>query len=192
MDLMFKNDGFAAVIDRLEKEDEKPTFGGRTEQQMGEDLIVTYAMDILRNGMWQNKTIRFAYTDFQDLPVAVAACYRSFRNENTVQEAAIGTAKSLAAYFFALAWNEQNIAPTVRRPVLLDTDKACGPDVWGVFTVRANGEDFLRAVNAGCRKTSANGKRLLMFDLSSLMTAFKKATGVDLSEKGLPNIVFDR
>ena len=37
-----------------------------------------------------------------------------------------------------------------------------------------------------------DGKRFVSYDFNPLMEAYQKATGVDLAEKGLVNIVFDR
>ena len=127
------------------------------------------------------------------LPAAAAACYRTYRKTETAAISAEGTAKSLAAYFMVLAWNERDAAWDVRqRPVLMDPSTPENPNLWGMYSVCVNGADFLRAVNDGRRMLNEGGKRLLAFDLNPLMDAYQKATGVDLAKKGLVNIVFDR
>jgi hypothetical protein len=195
MELTIKNDDLGAVIERVLAEGDKaPVFEGRTPEQNGQYMVVTYALDILRNGWSLGKELQFTYKDLADLPVVAAACYRTYRQRESVTYSAQGTAKSLAAYFFVLAWNEQDLPCEVRtKPVLIYPVK--GPDFgsWINFTIRLKGEDFLRAINDGMRIIRADdGKRFVSYDLNPLMEAYQKATGVDLAEKGLVNIVFDR
>ena len=194
MELTIKNDDLGKVIGRVLTEGEgEPVFAGKTPQQQAEDLVATYALDILRNGMAQGKDIGFAYEDLPGLPAAAAACYRTYRKTETAAISAEGTAKSLAAYFMVLAWNEHDAAWDVRqRPVLMDPSTPENPNLWGMYSVTVNGADFLRAVNDGRRMLNEGGKRLLAFDLNPLMDAYRKATGGDLAKKGLVNIVFDR
>lgn len=195
MELIIKNDDLGAVIKRVLAEGEnEPVFEGRTPEQNGQHMVVTYAMDILRNGWSLGKELQFTYADFTDLPVAAAACYRTYRQRESVTYSALGTAKSLAAYFFILAWNEQDLPCEVRtKPVLMDPVEEPNFGNWINFTIRLKGEDFLRAVNDGLRIIRADdGKRFVSYDLNPLMEAYQKATNVDLAEKDLVNIVFDR
>lgn len=195
MELTIKNDDLGAVIERVLAEGDKaPVFEGRTPEQNGQYMVVTYALDILRNGWPLGKELQFTYADFTDLPVAAAACYRTYRQRESVTYSTQGTAKSLAAYFFVLAWNEQDRPCEVRtKPVLMDPEKEPDFGSWINFTIRLKGEDFLRAINEGLRILRTNdGKRLVSYDLNPLMKAYHKATGVDLAEKGLVNIAFDR
>ena len=195
MELTIKNDDLGEIIGKVLAEGEnEPVFEGRTPEQNGQYMVVTYAMDILRNGLSLGKELQFAYKDLIDLPAAAAACYRAYRQRESVTYSAQGTAKSLAAYFFVLAWNEQDLPCEVRtKPVLMDPVKEPDFGNWINFTIRLKGEDFLRAINEGLRIFRTNdGKRLVSYDLNPLMKAYHKATGVDLAEKGLVNIAFDR
>ena len=195
MELTIKNDDLGEIIGKVLAEGEnEPVFDGRTSEQNGQYMVVTYAMDILRNGLSLGKELQFAYKDLIDLPAAAAACYRAYRQRESVTYSAQGTAKSLAAYFFILAWNEQDLPCEVRtKPVLMDPEKEPDFGSWINFTIRLKGEDFLRAINEGLRILRTNdGKRLVSYDLNPLMKAYHKATGVDLAEKGLVNIAFDR
>lgn len=97
MELTIKNDDLGAIIGKVLAEGEnEPVFEGRTPEQNGQYMVVTYAMDILRNGLSLGKELQFAYKDLIDLPAAAAACYRAYRQRESVTYSAQGTAKSLA------------------------------------------------------------------------------------------------
>ncbi len=194
MELTIKNDDLGAIFDRVIAEGEgDPVLEGRTPEQAGQDMVAAYALDIVRNGMYLGKEIQFIYEDFADLPAAVAACYRSYRKRETVTYGVQGTAKNLAAYFFALAWNEQNLPWEVcLRPVLMNPMNEPDFSNWLNFTVRVKGKDFLRAINDGMQIIRGSEKRFVSFNLNPLIAAYEQATGVNLAAKGLVNIFFDR
>ena len=194
--LLIKNDNLAAVINRLSEEKaKKPSFDGKTPQEMGEDLVGTYAMDMLYSGLAVGLKPDFTYSTLKELPVAAASCYRRNKEENPGPVAVEGTVKALAAYFFALAMNEHGFPWEVQQtPVLLNAAKAPKEPLWGVFRIKTGGKqktDFLLPVSAGCQVKDAMGKRLLTIDLGPLKREYKAATGIDLEKHGLRNIAFD-
>ena len=193
---MIKNDDLAAIIGRLLKEEpNQPALEGKTMQEQGEDLIGTYALDMLYSGWAVNKELDFTYETLLELPVAVASCYRRNREDQPEPVAVNGTAKALAACFFTLAMNEHGLSWDVRQmPVLLGAKKPPKDPLWGVFRIQTGEKkkaDFLLPVTNGCRVQKAMGKRLLTFDLTALIREYKAATGVDLEKHGLRNIAFD-
>ena len=135
--LNFKNDCLGKIICRLlEEKSGKPVFDGKTPQEIGEDLIGTYALDMIYSGLEIGKKLDFTYDTLTELPVVLASCYR--RNKSDPPPAAInGTVKALAAYFFALAMNEHDFSWDVRQmPVLLNAKNPPKDPLWGVFRVQ--------------------------------------------------------
>ena len=58
--LNFKNDCLGKIICRLlEEKSGKPVFDGKTPQEIGEDLIGTYALDMLYSGLEIGKKLDF-------------------------------------------------------------------------------------------------------------------------------------
>ena len=194
--LTIKNDDLAAIIGRLLKEERNhPVFDGNTTQNQGEDLIGSYALDMVYSSWEVKHELDFTYNSLADLPVAAASCYRRNKEENPGPVAVEGTVKALAAYSFALAMNEHGFPWEVRQtPVPLNAAKIPKEPLWGVFRIKIGGKqktDFLLPVSAGCHIKNAMGKRLLAFDLEPLSREYKAVTGVDLKKHGLQNIAFD-
>ena len=194
--LTIKNDGLAAIIGRLLKEEpNQPALEGKTTQEMGEDLIGSYALDIIFSGLAVDKELDFTYGTLAELPVAVASSYRRYQKGEHPDFAVESTGKSLAAYFFALAMNEHGLAWDVRQmPVLLNAKNPPKEPLWGVFRIQTGTKqksDFLLPVRKGCRTMKIMEKRLLTFDLAPLIREYKNAVGVDLEKRGLVNILFD-
>ena len=76
-ELTIKNDRLTEIIGRIQEGDlENPVFDGKSVQEQGEDLIGTYALDIIFSGWEAGKELDFTYDTLADLPVAVASCYR--------------------------------------------------------------------------------------------------------------------
>ena len=194
--LTIKNDGLAAIIGRLLKEEpNQPALEGKTTQEMGEDLIGSYALDIIFSGLAVDKELDFTYKTLADLPAAAASCYRRNRINDPEPIAVNGTVKALAAYFFARCMNEHGLAWDVRQmPVLLNAKNPPKEPLWGVFRIQTGTKqksDFLLPVSKGCRTMKIMEKRLLTFDLAPLIREYKNAVGVDLEKRGLVNILFD-
>ena len=194
--LTIKNDALAAIIGRLLKEDPShPAFDGKTMQEQGEDLIGTYALDMVYSGWAVDKELDFTYGTLAELPAAAASCYRRNRKNDPEPVAVNGTVKAIAAYFFALCMNEHGLAWDVRQmPVLLNAKKPPKDPLWGVFRIQTGQKqksDFLLPVSKGCRATTIMEKRLLTFDFAPLIREYKNAVGVDLEKRGLINILFD-
>ena len=194
--LTIKNNDLAAIIGRILKEEpNQPALEGKTMQEQGEDLIGTYALDMIYSGWAVNREPDFTYETLPELPAVVASCYRRNREDQPEPIAVNGTAKALAAYFLALAMNEHGLSWDVRQmPILLNAKKPPKDPLWGVFRIQTGEKkkaDFLLPVTAGCRVQEVMGKRLLTFDLAPLIREYKAATGVNLEKHGLRNIAFD-
>lgn len=191
-ELTIKNDDFAKIIGRIQEGDlENPVFDGKSVQEQGEDLIGTYALDIIFSGWEAGKELDFTYDTLADLPVAVASCYRRNLKGEHKLTAVDGTAKALAAYFFALAMNEHGYPWQVRKMSTQLKDP-----LWAsVLRITTGGKlktDFLLPVYAGYRVNNLMGKNLISFDLVQLFREYKAVTGVDLEKHGLRSIVFDQ
>ena len=194
--LIIKNDDLAAIIGRLLKEEpDRPVLDGKTTKEQGEELIGTYALDMVYSGWDVGKELDFSYETLKDLPTTAASCYRRYLKGEHPDYAVSAIIKSLAAYFFALAMNEHGFAWDVRQmPILLGAKKPPKEPLWGVFRIKTGKTqktDFLLPVSEGCCAKGVLGKRLLTFDLSSLIREYNAATGVDLEKHGLRNIAFD-
>lgn len=190
-ELTIKNDRLTEIIGRLQSGNlDHPVFDGQSVQEQGENLIGTYALDIIFSGWEIGKELDFTYKTLADLPAAVASCYRrDLRGEHKFT-ALDGTTKALAAYFFALAMNEHGFSWQVRKMSMTIIDPLWA-DVLRITTGEKLKTDYLLPVSAGCKVSDVMGKQRISFDLAPLFREYKTATGVDLQEHGLRNIAFD-
>ena len=195
-ELVIKNDELSTIIGRLLNEKTgKPIFDEKTPQEQGEDLVGTYALDMLYSGMDVGVDLDFAYSSLKDLPIAAKSCYERYKKGDHSEFAVGSTAKSLAAYFFVLAMNEHGFLLNVRQmPVLLNATKPPKDPLWGVFRIQLQGKkktDFLLPVSAGCGTKEIMGKKLITFDLALLFREYRATVGEDLEKRGLHSIAFD-
>ena len=185
-ELTIKNDRLAAIVGRLLQEQDmsKPDFDGKTEQQIGEDMIATYAYDLLISGVNAGVKLDFSYQTLANLTSAVYPCFQGYAAQAPFEASVEGLTKSIAAYLFALAMNEHGCEWEVRRmPVLLNPSKPSPSPLWGVFRIQTGiqkKDDFLLSVNQGCKVIDGKGKRLLTFVNSVAIASYKSAVGVDL------------
>ena len=195
-ELTIKNDDLGAIIGRvLEGEPGKINFDGTTTQEQFEDMIGTYALDIVNSGWAAGKDLDFSYDTLSDLPVAVASCYQVSRKDRPEELAVNATIKALASYFFALSMNEHGLPWNVRfLPEKMRTNRL-DPSNWGgvsrITTGKKHKADFLLPVLAGYKRTNLFGKKIMSFDLAALFKEYKAVTGVDLEQHGLKSIAFD-
>ena len=195
-ELTIKNNDLGAIIGRvLEEEPGKINFDGTTTQEQFEDMIGTYALDIVNSGWAAGKDLDFSYDTLSDFPVAVASCYQRSRKDRSEDLAVNATIKALAAYFFALSMNEHGLPWDVRfLPEKMRTNRL-DPSIWGgvsrITTGKKHKADFLLPVLEGCQKKKLFGKKILSFDLAALFKEYKTVTGVDLEQHGLKSIAFD-
>ena len=189
-ELTIKNDKLSEIIGRLHSGDlDNPVRPGQSVQDHGENVIGTYALDIIFSGWEVGKELDFTYETLADLPAAVESCYRrDLRGEHKLT-ALDGTTKALAAYFFALAMNEHGCFWQVRKMSMTIKDPLWA-DVLRITTGEKLKTDFLLPVSAGCKVSDVMGKQRISFDLAALFREYKTATGVDLQEHGLRNIAF--
>ena len=190
-ELTIKNDNLSKIIGRLHGGDlEKPVHEGQSVQDHGENVIGTYALDIIFSGWEVGKELDFTYETLADLPAAVESCYRRDLKGEHKLTALDGTTKALAAYFFALAMNEHGCSWQVRKMSMTIKDPLWA-DILRITTGETMKTDFLLPVSAGCKVSDVMGKQRISFDLAPLFRENKAATGVDLQEHGLRNIAFD-
>ncbi len=195
-ELVIKNDELSVIIGRLlaEKSGE-PQMNNRTQQEIGEDLVGTYALDMLYSGMAVGVDMGFAYDSLKNLPIAAKSCYERYKKGDHPEFAIGSTAKSLAAFFFALAMNEHGFLLEARQmPTLVNPSKPPKDPLWGVFRIQIQGKkkaDFLLPVSAGCGAKEIMGKKLITFDLALLFREYKATVGEDLEKRGLRSIAFD-
>ena len=190
-ELTIKNDRLTEIIGRLHGGDlDNPVRDGQNVQELGENAIGTYALDIVFSGWEVGKELDFTYQTLAELPTAVESCYRrDLRGEHKLT-ALDGTTKALAAYFFALAMNEHGCYWHVRKMSMTIKDPLWA-DVLRITTGEKMKMDFLLPVSAGCKVSDVMGKQRISFNLAPFFCEYNAATGVDLQEHGLRNIAFD-
>ncbi len=195
-DLIIKNDRLGAIIGRAMAKD-TPAWDKMTTQESGEDIIVTYALDMVMNGYKVDAALDFTYATLNLLPVAMRRCLAGYiENGNSFRESVEGLAKSFAAYIFCLAMNENDCPWTVQvmRSKVITPAPGTGP-LWAngyrITTGLRRQADFLIPAMEGGSGMERDGKGLAMLSADPMIKAYKSAFRVDLSEYGLKNMVFE-
>lgn len=198
-ELIIKNDRLGAIIGRaleIHQSGNRP-IEGLNAQQHAEDLIGTFALDMVMNGYKADVALDFTYATLDKLPIALRRDLVGYMESgNSFQDSVEGAAKSFAAYIFCLAMNEQNCPwdATRLRSKFTPPDKDFGPLWANAFRV-INGErrqvDFLLPALEGCAGEIRGGKGLMMLNVEPTVKAYKAAFRVDLSEFGLINMAVD-
>lgn len=199
IELIFKNDRLGEIIGRAmaSRQFGKYDYDGITVQQSGEQIIGTYALDMVVNSYEVNAGLDFTCATLDRLPVVMRRNLLGYmENGNPFHSSVERTAKSFAAYLYCLAMNEHNCAWNVTRvrTIILPPDADLGP-LWANALRITTGEqrqmDLLAAVMEGCNAVTRNDKGLMLVAVGPIVRTYRRAFGVDLSEYGLVDMALE-
>ena len=201
--LNVKSDYLAEILqrvfdyDKLTQAQQKRYYDGKTMQQNGEFLIGTFLWDVLRNGFEADVELDMTYTTLDKLPDARRRCLQTYCEDGVaLQQAADGTARSFAAYLFALGMNEHDTKLKVSQKgtAFIKPDPAEGP-LWGpmlrITTGHDRDKDFLIPALEGGSGVYRDGKGLVLLAVGPAIRAYRSAFGIDLSEHGLLDMALE-
>ncbi len=190
IDDMLKN-----AIDTENKTDEKrqKKIESLNAAQMGESMI---------SGLWlaffaqAEKTNDFSYDQFnaECFAADIKRMFRQLVEWNSLDKTKEIIAKTVAAYFYGLAMNEENCDLIVSRMrTELTAKDAELPPLWAnafsIKTGKADKKDFLEPAVQSLQYPVKIAGGLYLY-MQPFYKAYKKAVGVDLSENGVGNIAF--
>ena len=195
-ELIIRNDRLGEIISRAlaETRPSDQHADGLTVQQHGEDLIATYALDMVLNGYKADVSLDFTYDTLRLLPVAVRRCLVGYQEGgNSFRDSVEALAKSFAAYIFCLAMNEHDCPWNVQqlRTRFTPPDKDFGPlwaNAFRITTGLRRQTDFLIPALEGGMGEIRNGKGFMILNVAPTVKAYKAAFRVDLNEHGLSDI----
>lgn len=201
--LNVKSDYLAGILqrvfdyDELTKKEQKNYYNDKTMQQNGEFLIGSFLWDVLRSGFEADVELDMTYATLDKLPIVLRRCLQTYCSEPMpLKQAADGTARSFAAYLFALGLNEHETKLKVSQKgtAFLKPDPSEGP-LWGpmlrITTGLKREKDFLIPVLEGGSGAYRTGKGLMLLAVGPAIRAYKAAFGVDLSEHGLVDMALE-
>ncbi len=201
--LNVKSDYLAGILQRvfdydaLTSAQQKNYYNDKTMQQNGEFLIGTFLWDVLRNGFDADVELDMTYATLDRLSVALRRCLQTYCSEPMpLKQAADGTARSFAAYLFALGVNEHGtkLKVTPKGTAFVKPDPAEGP-LWGpmlrITTGTRREKDFLIPALEGGSGACRDGKGLMLLSVVPAIRAYKAAFGVDLGEYGLVDMALE-
>ena len=176
---------------------QKKYYDDKSTQQNGEFLIGTFVLDLLRCSYRAGTVLDLTYATVKSLPLALG---RSLREDTAagknLRTAVEGVAKSLAAYLFALAMNEEGAKLKVaqRGTAFVRPGPEEGP-LWGPYlritTGKNHEKDFLIPAMEGSSGVYRDGKGVMQLSVGPIIRAYRAAFGVDLREYGLCDMMLE-
>ena len=201
--LTVKSDYLAGILqrvfdyDKLTPAKQKKYYEDKTMQQNGEFLIGTFLWDVIQNGHYAAVEPDMTYDTLDTLPTALRRCLQTYCSEPLpFRQAADGTARSFAAYLFALGMNEHGTELKVAQKgsALIKPSPDEGP-LWGphlrITTGLRRERDFLIAALEGGSGSCRDGKGIMLLNVAPAIRAYKAAFGVDLSQYGLIDMALE-
>lgn len=201
--LTVKSDYLAGILqrvfdyDKLTPAKQKKYYEDKTMQQNGEFLIGTFLWDVIQNGHYADVEPDMTYDTLNTLPTALRRCLETYCSEPLpFRQAADGTARSFAAYLFALGMNEHGteLKVTQKGSALIKPSPDEGP-LWGPYLRITTGlrreRDFLIAALEGSSGSYRDGKGIMLLNVAPAIRAYKAAFGVDLSQYGLIDMALE-
>ena len=189
--------GEAIEFDKLTEVQRKTSPARETMQLTGESLIGTYLLDLLKSGYRAEAALDMTYATLDRLPIALRRCLQTYCEEGMpLKQAADGTARSFAAYLFALGMNEHDARLKViqKRTAFTAPDPDEGP-LWAEMLRITAGtkreKDFLIPALEGMNSVYRMGKGLMILNVVPAIRAYKAAFGVDLAAFGLPDMALE-
>ena len=201
--LTIKSDYLAGILQRvfdyekLTPDQQKEYFTGKSMQESGEFLIGTFLWDVLRNGFQAGVELDMTYDTLDKLPTALRRCLQTYCDEPmALKKAADATARSFAAYLFALGMNEHDVKlKAVRKGAPFIKPDPAGDPLWGnalrITTGIDREKDFLIPALQGGSGFYREGKGLILLNVTPAIRAYKSAFGVDLAEHGLIDMALE-
>lgn len=164
----------------------------KTMQEQGESIIVGYWFSLLEEAMMERlrmrKWIDFSYETIERLPYSLISLYMLQKAEGYTRERNTNViGKTIGAVMYGLAMNEHGYSFTVKKGKK-------GP-MWGdFFSISVDGiqkVDFLYPALQTVSSSQIIMQKGAFVDMNPIIRAYQIATGIDLSEHGLGNIVID-
>ncbi len=177
---------------RSEEKRQKKT-ESMSASEMGESIIAGYWLTFFSQA---KKTNDFSYEQFNMdcFGEDIKNLFQLVIRESTLDRTKEVIAKTIAAYLYGLAMNEENCGIYVSRMrTELTAKDAKLPPLWAnAFSVKTGKEDRKDFLEAALESLQYPVKIAggLYLNMKPFVKAYKKATGVDLSEKGIGNIAF--
>ena len=202
-ELLIKSDDLAAILrqvmdeENLTPKQKKQRYDQKTMQQHGEDIIATYVLDVLRNGWQADVELEMTYATLDKLPIALRHCLQVYCDDRRpLKQAAEPTAKSFAAYLFALGMNEHDAKLKVQQKAtrFIEPSPNEGPlwaNVMRITTGQNRQKDFLLPALEGGSGFVRGGRGLVLLNVMPAVRAYKAAFGVDLTEYGLCDMALE-
>ena len=195
-EIIFKNPKIEEMIDEnrrfMELSDAEQQHFMKTAaiKQVGETFIGGYwtsffdAMFLLEQKYWMDMT----YETLENLPYVLNSLYKLQTEGYSHSENMEILAKTVAAYLYGLAMNEHGCRLIISEPsALLMNDPSNQPPLWAdMISIRTGISrelDFLEPALQALQR----GKNTIA--LSPVIKAYKRATGVDLAQYNLKDIL---
>ena len=201
--LTLESDYLGAILqrvldyDKLTPAQQKKYYEDKTTQQNGEFLIGVFLWDVIQNGYAADVELDMRYDTLHMLPVALRRCLQTYCSEPMpLKQAADGTARSFAAYLFALGMNEHDAKLKVlqKGTAFVRPRPDEGP-LWGPYLRITTGlrreKDFLIPALEGGSGVYRDGMGLMLLAVGPAIRAYKAAFGVDLSQYGLVDMALE-
>ena len=166
-----------------------------SNQEAGEKLISIFACDMLINAHKVGADLDFTYDTLKNLPFAARRCLQGYMESGVSFGAcADSLARSLAAYIYCLSLNEHDCPWKVRQMKSMLSSQTLGPLLGGALCVTTGvneKKDFLLAALSSSSIRVKDGTGYMMIFVSSIVKAYKKAFGINLSDYGLVDMVLE-
>ena len=170
----------------------------RGDLQNFKDILSGFWFSLLNDAMMlklpKEDWIDFTYETIGKLPKALASLYRLQKNGYSEAENADAIGRTIAATMYGLAMNEHGceLKVTRKRTVLTPPD-AVMPPLWAeclyAETGIKNKVDFLEPSLKAVMNPFISMEKGLFIAMTPVIKAYKQATGVDLREYGLGDMM---
>ena len=197
-EIIFKNPKIEELIERSRQEELqcgnaaefRKQFAEKSMQECGETIIVGYWRSLLEDAMIGRlhigKWMDFTYETIDRLPYSLISLYMLQDDWGYPHERnATIIGKTIGAVMYGLAMNEHGYALTVEKgrkgPLWADLFNIC---IEGIQKT-----DFLAPALQSVHASPIVMQKGLIVDLTPVIRAYQTATGVDLAEHGIANIM---
>ena len=163
---------------------------GKSIQEQGEDIIGGYWYTLLGEAMMarlrNRKWIDFTYDTIGKLPYSLISLYQ-LQKANGYSRVRNATAlgKTIGAVLYGLAMNEHGYALIVEK----GKKEPLWADLFNIYIDGLQKVDFLAPALQSVNASLIVMQKGLSVNMAPVIKAYQTATGVDLTEHGLANIM---
>ena len=162
-----------------------------TVQEIGEQIIAGYWTSLIADAMMgtlrYKKWFDFTYETLHNLPFSIVALYNLQKESYSVEKNADIIAKTLGAVCYGLAMNEHGCQ--------LIVEKGKGKTLWGdslhIYINMLSRMDFLEPALQTVKASPILVNNGVFIEVTPLIDAYSKATGIKLNEYGLGSIMLN-